>query len=118
MHHNNPTDPTLPEATGLPSPDPAGASSPGIAGIDLVLRQIIQAVSEGRDDRVGPLVDRLGALFESLTPTDKAKPEEAVARIQALWKQATLAIASASHEAGAELQRIAAGRKTRRAYRS
>ncbi len=89
----------------------------GIAGIELVLRQIIQAVSEGHDNRIGPLVDQLGTLFESLTPADKAGSEEAVVRIQALWKQATLAIASASHEAGAELQRIAAGRSTLRAYR-
>ena len=95
--------------------EPAGT---GIAGIELALRQIIQAVSNGRDDRVGPLVDQLGSLFESLTPADKAEPEEAVVRIQALWKQATLAIASASHEASAELQRIATGRKTLRAYRS
>lgn len=103
------------------APDPAGAGMAGIAGlagIELVLRQVIQAVSEGRDDRVGPLVDRLGAMLKSFTPADNAECEQAVARIQALWKQATLAIASASHEAGAELKRIAAGRKTRRAYHS
>jgi hypothetical protein len=99
----------------------APASAPaeaGVAGIELVLRQIIQAVSQGRDDRVGPLVDRLGAMFESLTTADEAEPKETVARIQALWKQATLAIASASQHARTELQRIAAGRKTLRAYRS
>lgn len=102
------------------SPAESAAQEPAgtvIEGIELVLRQIIQAVSEGHDDRVGPLVDQLGSLFESLTPADKSEPEEAVVRIQSLWKQATLAIASASHEASTELQRIALGRTGLRAYR-
>jgi hypothetical protein len=103
----------------------------GIAGIELVLRQIIQAVSEGHDNRIGPLVDQLGALFESLTPAGgtaaagadaadaangAATPQD-LQRVRALWKQTSLALASASQQASAELQRIAAGRSTLRAYR-
>ncbi|MCX7429330.1 MAG: hypothetical protein NTW96_27365, partial [Planctomycetia bacterium] len=128
MQRTNPTDPTLPEAAGLPSSDPACTSVADItciAGIELVLRQIIQAVSEGRDDRVGPFVDRLGALFESLTPADRTAANGAdgaatlqdLQRVSNLWKQTALAIASASQQASAELQHIAVGRSTLRAYR-
>lgn len=131
MQRTNPTDPTLPEEAGLPSFDPACTSVAdiadiaGIAGIELVLRQIIQAVNQGRDDRAGPLVDRLGALFESLTPADRTAADGAdgaatlqdLHRISNLWKQTALAIASASQQASAELQHIAVGRSTLRAYR-
>jgi len=104
-----PSQPACPAA-----PAPAGTV---MAGIELVLRQVIQAVSEGHGDRVAPLVDQLDTLLESLTPADKADSEDAVMRTQALWKQATLAIASASQQAAAELNRVATGRKTLRAYR-
>jgi len=115
MQHTDPADPPSPAPADAPAGAPAGA---GMAGIELVLKQIIQAVRDGHDERVEPLIDRLGAMFESFTHADEAEPKEVVARIQALWKQVSLSLASASHEASTELQRIAAGRKTLRAYRS
>jgi hypothetical protein len=118
MQHTDPADPPSPVSADAP----AGA---GMAGIELALKQIIQAVSQGRDDRVGPLVDRLGAMFESLTPADRtaadgadgaATPQD-LQRVRNLWKETSLALVSASQQASAELQRIAAGRSTLRAYR-
>ena len=118
-------------AAGLPSSDPACASIAGvagiagIAGIERTLRQILQAVSDGQDNRIGPLVEPLGTLIQSLGPADKAGADGAdgaaapqdLQRVSNLWKQTSLALASASQQASAELQRIAAGRSTLRAYR-
>ena len=116
--HTSPAEPVASQPAG------AGIASiaeiAGIAGIELVLRQIIQAVSDGQDNRIEPLVDQLGTLFESLGPADKAGPAtpQDLQRVMDLWKQTSLSLASASHETSTELQRIAAGRKTLRAYRS
>ena len=104
------------------APERAVADIAGIAGVadvENTLRQILHAVSTGQDNRIGPLVEQLGTLIESLDPADKAcaaTPQD-LQRVRNLWKETSLAIASASHEASTELQRIAAGRKTLRAYR-
>jgi len=118
-------------------PQPTGASianidaAADISGIELALRQILQAVSDGQDNRIGPLVEQLGALIQSLDPAGGTAAAGAVGadaaagaatpqdlqRVMDLWKQTSLALASASQQASAELQRIAAGRSTLRAYR-
>ena len=99
--------------------DPPPAQQTALAGIEEALRQILQAVRDGQDDRVGPLVDRLGAAMESFGQAGmpgEAAPQD-LNRVRDLWKQTSLALASAGQQASAELQRIAAGRKTRLAYR-
>jgi len=107
------------------APQPAGASianidaAADISGIELALRQILQAVSDGQDNRIGPLVEQLGALIQSLDPAAQAgaaTPQD-LQHVMDLWKQTSLALASASQQARAELQRIATGRSTLRAYR-
>jgi hypothetical protein len=109
---------TSPAESAASEPAVAGiAGIAGVADVENTLRQILQAVSDGQDNRIGPLVEQLGTLIQSISPADEAEPKEVVARIQALWKQASLSLASASHEASTELQRIAAGRSTLRAYR-
>jgi hypothetical protein len=125
MHSANFTDLAAPDPAAAPAPAPAGASSADIAGIggiadmEEALRQILQAVSDGHDDRIGPLVEQLGNLIHSVGPADKAgaaRPQD-LRRVRDLWRQTTLALASASQQASAELQRIAAGRSALRAYR-
>jgi hypothetical protein len=108
------------------APQPACASIADIAGIadiENALRQILQAVSDGQDNRIGPLVEQLGTLIESLDPADKACADGAATpqdlqRVMDLWKQTSLALASASQQASDELHRVVMGRKTIRAYRS
>jgi len=115
--HTSPAEPVASQPTGASIADIDAAAD--IAHIEKTLRQILQAVSDGQDNRIEPLVDQLGTLFESLGPADKAGPAtpQDLQRVMDLWKQTSLALASASHEASTELQRIAAGRSTLRAYR-
>jgi dihydrodipicolinate synthase/N-acetylneuraminate lyase len=118
----------------MTSPAESAASQPtsasiadiaGIADIEQALRQILQAVSDGQDNRIGPLVEQLGTLIQSLNPAGgtaaaaaagAATPQD-LQRVMDLWKETSLALASASQQACADLQRIAAGRSTLRAYR-
>ena len=111
---------TSPAESAASEPAVAGiAGIAGVADVENTLRQILQAVSDGQDNRIGPLVEQLGTLIQSLSPADKAgaaTPQD-LQRVRDLWKQTALALASASQQARAELQRIAAGRSTLRAYR-
>jgi hypothetical protein len=117
------------------APQPACASIADIAGIadiENALRQILQAVSDGQDNRIGPLVEQLGTLIQSLDPAggtaaagavgadaaDGAATPQDLQRVMDLWKQTSLALASASQQASDELHRVVMGRKTIRAYRS
>jgi hypothetical protein len=114
--HTSPAEPVASQPTGASIADIAAAA---IAHIEKTLRQILRAVSDGQDNRIGPLVEQLGTLFESLDPAAQAgaaTPQD-LQRVRDLWKQTSLAIASASQQASAELQRIAAGRSMLRAYR-
>jgi hypothetical protein len=119
---NSPAESAAPQSACSTAQEPAGTV---IAGIERTLRQILQAVSTGQDNRIGSLVEQLGTQIQSLSPADKAGADGAACaatpqdlqRVSNLWKQTSLALASASQQASAELQRISAGRSTLRAYR-
>jgi len=94
------------------------AALTGITGIENKLRRLLDAVRAGRDDRLEAHLAELGdaiAALESAAASDVA-PED-LARIRDLWKQAALALASATQNARGELQRVTAGRKTLKAYK-
>jgi hypothetical protein len=101
-----------------PPPPPPPPDGTGIADIERTLRQILQAVGDGQDNRVGPLVEQLGKIIQSVDPANATGHEQAIGQVRTLWKQTALALASARHQAGAELHRIAAGRSSLRAYRT
>ena len=97
------------------------AQSPGttsIAGIEQALQHIIQAIGNGRDDDIEKLIDQMGTLMESLDAAKAHADPQAVLRIQTLFNQATLALATASQQARGELKHLSVGKRSLRAYRS
>ena len=60
----------------------------------------------------------MGTLFKSLNAAEAHADPQAVLRVRALFKQAAIAMATASQQARSELKRLSAGRRSLRAYRS
>ncbi len=89
----------------------------GLANIELALQHILQAIGDGQSDGIEKLTDQMDTLVKSLDAAEAHADPQAVMRIQALFKQATLAMATASQQARGELKRISAGRRSLRAYR-
>ena len=90
----------------------------GLEGIEARLRQILDTVKVGQDDRLDPLLDELEELVASLDfSAARGSDPERLARIRVLWKEAALTLATAGQGARSELRRISTGRKTIAAYR-
>ncbi len=94
--------------------------SPGnapLAGIERALQQVLRNLGDGRDDGIDEAMRRLSSLIESLDADEARHDPRSVSRIQSLFKQAALALATTSRQARGELKRLSAGRKSLRAYR-
>lgn len=89
----------------------------GIADIERTLQQILQAVRDGQNDGIDQLMDQVGTLVESLDAAEAEDQPQAVQRVQSLWKETALALATTGQQARSELRRLTAGRRSLRAYR-
>jgi len=103
------------DSTDQPAQSP-GAT--GIADIEQALQHIIQVIGNGRNHDIEKLIDQMGTLVESLGAAEAHADCQAVLRIQALFNQATLALAAASQQARGELKHLSVGKRSLRAYRS
>jgi len=88
----------------------------GLSDIENRLREILDAVRAGRNERLDPLLDELEALVAAFEAAAGSAAREDIERIRALWEEAALTLATAGQAARGELRHVATGRKTLKAY--